>query len=147
MAVIFLYQIFVGYLYYRIALLISALMLGMALGILIGRKVRSLYMPHLSIAVFCAIIPFVVGRLASEAVIILFAVISGLICAAIFPIANRLHAGGGTGAVYSADLFGACLGALLPSLILIPVFGVYHALAFVALINLAVMILLIRNHA
>lgn len=146
MAVIFLYQIFVGYLYYRIALLISALMLGMVFGVLIGKRSRSFYKFHSAIILFCCVLPFILNYLVSETMIILFAVISGFLCAAVFPIANRLYASKNTGTIYSADLIGSCFGALLPSLILIPAFGIYRTLSFVALANLAVMFLLFLKH-
>lgn len=146
MAVIFIYQIFVGYLYYRIALLIAALMFGMAIGVLIGKKAKSLYKFHLGIIFFCCALPFILNYLVYETMIILFAVISGILCAAIFPVANRLYVVKNTGTIYSADLAGSCLGALLPSLILIPVFGVYRSLVFVALANLAVILLLLVKY-
>lgn len=140
MVVVFLYQTFVGYLYDRIALLISALMLGMACGVLVGRRSRSPSRYHAGIILFCGAIPVLLAHAASESMIILMAVLSGFLCAALFPIATALSPTRNTGTVYGVDLLGSCLGALLPSVIVIPVFGVHRMLAFIALANLAALL-------
>lgn len=160
---IFNYQITVGYLYHRIALLISGLMAGMAFGVWYGNKtcrgqtpatgksagVRPPMNFHLYLVLFCTVLFFIfllVSKiplaLIKEIVFLLLAIIAGFLGAVIFPFANQIYLSQQTepnkktGVIYSADLFGSCLGALLTGLILIPVFGVWQTLFFVALVNL-----------
>lgn len=147
--IIFSYQIAIGYLYHRLALLITALMAGMAVGIWYGNravvhranvKPKNLIKFHLLLIIFCAILPLVLGS-TKEIIFLACAVIAGFLGAAIFPLANQIYLSQQqephkkTGATYSANLLGSCFGALLPGLILIPVFGVFPALVFIALAN------------
>lgn len=162
--IIFSYQTAVGFLYHRIALLIAALMVGMALGVWYGNlpkfqrnlggqkaklgQARYLCKFHLFLIVFCTVLPLVLG-LAKEIVFLVCAVIAGFLGAAIFPLANHIYLSQQpnphkkTGTIYAADLLGSCFGALLPGLILIPVFGVVQSLIFIALVNLWIVLNLI----
>jgi spermidine synthase len=87
--------------------------------------------------------------LASEVLFPVLAVLCGLIGGHQFPIASRIFLAGaegketsqpgqaGLGALYALDLAGACLGALLLSAYLVPVFGLLETAALMALVNLA----------
>jgi predicted membrane-bound spermidine synthase len=57
-----------------------------------------------------------------------------------FPPAVALMRGGGgraAGLLYSADLVGGCLGALLGAVLFVPVLGIPRTCAVVALVGLA----------
>ena len=155
-AIIFAYQTIVGYLYYRLALLIAALMAGMALGVWIGNwrirrssvTVRTLLWIHLTMTLFCALLYLVSTNLgagfpiASEITLLILAEMAGLIGAMVFPIANHLYLSGRsdpaarTGTIYSTDVAGSAAGAILPSIILLPIYGVFQTLLFVGIVNL-----------
>ncbi|MFH0800346.1 MAG: hypothetical protein V2A66_09245, partial [Pseudomonadota bacterium] len=157
----------VGYLYFRIALLIAALMAGMALGVLYGNAMIkrtavgafSLRRCHLVLVVTCVLLslvflllPKISAPWLSEPLLMLCAVGAGFAGAAVFPVSNRIYFSSRpdsqrrTGVIYSADLAGSCFGALLPSAILIPVFGIYKTLIFIALANLLMLSLPIVSH-
>lgn len=148
--VIYIYQIEVGYLYYRLALLIAALMLGMALGVALANKIGTLLRGHILLVVFCVSLPLIfkfVSMVRSipliEGVLLFCAALAGFLGAVIFPISNKMYLldqknpQEKTGIVYSADLAGSCLGALLISVVVVPVFGVYQGLLLVAVCNVA----------
>jgi spermidine synthase len=156
LTIIYLYQIVVGYLYLRIALLISALMAGMAAGIWRGSKLTqkinltsaTLMKLHLLPIMLCLIFSGIFANFfkiscpeISEIILAFCAVAAGFCGAVFFPLTNKIYLTSQpdpekkTGVIYSADLTGAVFGALLPGLILIPVFGVFQNLFFIGLIN------------
>jgi len=143
MVVIFIYQVAIGYLYYRIAILISALVAGMALGIIYGKKCRSLYKLHLAMALFCSASPFILKFMMAEPLILICAVTAGFLGAAVFPVANRYYRSDNTGTVYSFDLIGSCLGALFPSLISIPLLGITQTILLAGVANWIMTVLLL----
>lgn len=163
MIIIFGYQILIGYLYFRIALLISALMAGMALGVWFGnqklktRKVElsSLIKWHSGLILFCLILPILFLSFLknpipwfSEILFLTLAIGAGFLGAVIFPLSNKIYLSlqpdphKKTGTIYAADVAGSCFGALLPSLILIPGFGLSQSLIFIVLINLWLILIL-----
>jgi spermidine synthase len=81
--------------------------------------------------------------LVSQVLFPLVAVICGLLGGYQFPIASRIYFAGSKGielspgALYGLDLAGACLGALILSSYLVPVFGFQQTAWFMATVNLA----------
>ena len=74
------------------------------------------------------------------------AVISGMIGGYQFPVATEIYLVGakahrGLGTLYALDLFGGCVGALLLSGYLIPVYGFWKTAWFTAAVNLAPVVL------
>ena len=139
---IFVYQVFYGNLYYRIGLLTSIFMAGIALGsILISAKPDKLkkdfnlfiifelliiifiFLMALGINVF-----FNSGHYLFYAFILLF-FSSGLLTGLEFPLANKLCLGGENklartvGTLYAVDLLGGWLAGILGGVILLPVLG------------------------
>jgi spermidine synthase len=162
--IIFGFQIFYGYLYYKISLIISALMTGMALGSwLANRKleqksIKSVIKIHTLIIVFSLILLFGFYSLfrislkPSIFIEITFLIATGLIGTIVgfeFPVINRLYLENKnntpkkTGVIYGADLIGSCLGALLASIFFIPIFGIYQALILLGILNFLIIIPLI----
>lgn len=159
--IILAFQIFYGYLYFQVAVLISVNMVGMALGsrFMVGR-LASLARPwsvlcavQAGMTLFCLLLLTAVSLLyAARPEIRLFwsmefgfgvwAFGAGLLGGLHFPLAGRLSLQGGLGAarggglVYTMDLAGSALGAAAAGLFLLPVFGVVQTLVLIAYWNL-----------
>ena len=156
MVIIFTYQIIIGYLYYRIALLLACFMAGMALGIFsVNKKVlkkkanlSSLAKTHLSLAAWSLILvglfwllPKFEDVFFKEVFLLGSSVLAGFLGALIFPLANSFYLSlqqdpsKKTSTIYSADLLGSCLGGVVPAFILIPVFGLSFSLVLLGFVN------------
>ncbi len=170
---IFAFQSFFGYLYYRLALLIALFMLGLAGGTWLAIKqlqkrrprflktnLSSIVLLHLFILGYALLIYFFFWGnlfaqvnlfLSRDIIFSLLAIIIGGLVGLEFAYANYLYQSKGQskqkkpfhpGFIYSADLFGSCLGALLAALFLIPLLGILQTLLVLAGINLLVITLL-----
>ena len=151
-----LYQVYYGYLYYRIALILAVMMLGMAAGTALGAR-RPVWARPAGLAVLHLLTAFgaagLIGFLpllahagagnAMEWGFLLWAAALGAVAGCEFPVALGVRRGGTeslarrTGAVYAADLAGSGLGALLTGLWAVPVLGAATTLALLAALNLA----------
>ncbi|MCM8776627.1 MAG: hypothetical protein NC930_09835, partial [Candidatus Omnitrophica bacterium] len=153
------FQIFYGNLYYRISWIVSAFMIGMGFGITSGLRaakasdVRGLAKIHLGISLYFWML---VGLMVSfqktglqttvfgEVFFLGAAVLIGGLVGFEFPYANQLflahekEISSKAGRMYAADLFGSSLGALLPGIFMIPVFGVLETIFVLAGVNFAV---------
>ena len=162
--IIYAFQVFYGYLYYKIGLIITALMTGMAVGTWLGAKkisqikIKSLVIIHGLIIIFCLIfllgswLLFKTSPLPSPLIEIVFLILAALVGGIIgfeFPIVNKLYLeqksrlrpsgfGGQVGVIYGADLIGSCLGASLISIFILPIFGIFQTLILLALLNVFV---------
>ena len=153
------FQAFCGYLYYKLALILSALMLGMALGTGLGvRSIRrspsrTLAGIHALMAAYAALLAVFVRGLGAfpagsagwiEGAFLLFAAAIGGLVGFEFPAANRTYLAGDpansrkSGVVYGVDLVGSCLAALGIGLWALPVLGTETTLAILAGLNFAV---------
>jgi len=154
---IFTYQIMVGYLYFKLALLMAFFMLGIAIGAYWGTKKAAVAPTKISLLstshkligsfsllliptlIFLFSIPFL--KL-TELFLFLISMLSGLVGGLVFPLANQIYlsenqeATNKTGVIYGADLIGAALGAIISPLILIPVYGVLTNLFLIAFLNI-----------
>ena len=142
--VIFAFQIFFGYIYFQIGVIITIFLAGLLPGATFGTKIRSdkRYILPFSdallvvlIAIFIIAMVFVGERL-PVSFFLVFGFLISLTCGFQFPIALRLRGDDNPAAtrLFSADLIGAACGTLFASLILIPYFGLIWAA--VALIGL-----------
>jgi len=164
--IIFGFQIFYGYLYYKIALIITALMMGMAVGSWLGTrkiekaKIKSIIKIHSLIFIFSLLLllgfyllfkPSPKPLIAIEIIFLISAALIGGIVGFEFPVINKLYLeqkallrsssyGGRVGIIYSADLFGSCLGASLVSIFLLPIFGIYESLILLAILNIIILL-------
>jgi len=165
------FQAIYGYVYHQLAILIALFMTGMALG---SRwRLRSSRAPASPAAmmklaglqVVAAFSPVVVyffltslaeitgpGRLAfaSEILFPVIALMSGLLGGYEFALASEIFFAdaqapqASMGMLYGVDLIGSCLGALLLSALLLPVFGFLKAALFIAAVNLVPALLAAR---
>lgn len=144
------FQVIYGYVYLATGVIITMFMAGLAAGASVGRRVRLSGNGRLFsvlqyvIGAACMALPFILTALRSLASVAsaVYIVFGGLTFAvaffvgALFSIASRLQAGDAATVVaslYSADLIGAAVGALLTSVILVPLLGVGGACAVLGL--------------
>jgi len=162
------FQIIYGYLFYKIGIILTAFMAGLAIG---GFRVTRM-MPKLkndisaliraegAVLLYPLILPLIFWYLAvSKSGLVLWAgsnilfpllpLAAGVIGGVQFPLANKIYLGGDekigrvAGLTYGVDLAGSCLGALLVGVFLIPVIGIPATCLIVSAMNLAVLVLLI----
>ncbi len=150
------FQIFYGYLYYRISLIIACLMLGMAAGSWAAVQVQSGIRPvtlvklHTSLAVYAAFLIPLFSLLAPAmqrnalAIQVLFLGLAALLGGLVgfeYPAVNTLYLSAHkddhrrAGWVYAVDVIGSCAGALLISMWLLPVIGLSSTLAALCVLN------------
>jgi spermidine synthase len=159
------FQIIYGFVYHKIGLLITTFMIGLALGsifmnkTLLRREYKSLIKIEFLIMLFSVLLPFLLILfskfnsdflifLSSEILFPLLSIFAGILVGSEFPLASKLYFKDipqTAGIVYSSDYIGACVGALLVSALLIPIFGIIKVAILVGLLNLVSAIILIRR--
>jgi len=162
--ILLLFQIASGTMYLHLVLLTTAFMAGTALGGAwatpplrkSGVNSTSLYRLEAGIALSTLAIVLLapvfarVGQTATIAGYLVFAVVSGTLLGAEFPIISRLYLdsdrssrlGQTAGNLYSADLFGGVLSSLLVPIILVPVIGMLSTALLIVLTKLVSLLLL-----
>jgi spermidine synthase len=163
------FQSIYGYVYHQLTILVGLCMAGIACGSWLGiRRIRSLPGPpnitmaitQLLLALSCPALLLAVSLLAkisgvattwmaAQLILPALAALSGTLGGYQFPIAAEiyLHDRAGRsrlGTLYAIDLLGGCVGALLLSTYLIPVFGFWKTAWLCAAINLAPALLAAR---
>ena len=164
MLLLLAFQAIYGYVYQQLAIIIAGLMLGMSLGSRwgLGRAARAAgprdaqrlfglqLLAALSPVLLCLLFDtlttiknpatvFFVSQILFPAL----AVSCGLFGGYQFPVATRIffsssnHKASGPGTLYALDLAGACLGAVVLSSYLVPVFGFQKTAWLMAVLNLA----------
>ncbi len=167
---IFGFQVLYGYIYHRIGMIIASFMIGLVLGTLwmnqrLGNN-TSTGIPTLAKIEFCClsysfILPVIfllISNLKTQTEIffgieLLFPILTmltGFFVGAEFPLGNKLYLGDShqvgkvAGLLYGFDLFGACVGGLLSTIIFIPILGVFQTCFICGLLKLASFILILR---
>ena len=158
--IIFAFQVFYGYVYYKIGLLLALFMVGLAVGSAVlsyypkskATLIKALIGFQFILACFCLALALVVvyfhnrpalshGSFLYQEAFSFMSFAAGLIGGTHFPLANRLlihdqaQVGRSAGLIYGVDLLGSFLGCILVGLILIPLVGILQSLAILALIN------------
>jgi len=169
-AVIFSFQFIYGYMFYKLGLIVTSFMVGLALGgWYISRNVDRIKNDMLfyrwtqvSICIYPLILPVVfiwlsetrsgiASWLGSNIIFPFLPVIAGAIGGIQFPLANKIYLGNSpavgkvAGLSYGLDLLGACIGSMFASAILVPVLGLFQTCFFVAIINVVVLLILSLN--
>ncbi|UCH23256.1 MAG: hypothetical protein JSU83_08645 [Deltaproteobacteria bacterium] len=159
--VIFAFQIFFGYIYFQIGIIITVFLAGLLPGAIFGNKLadRGSHLLTFSDGLLILLLGgFLIALiLAADHLPIIFFLLFGfvvsLICGFQFPVALRVRGDDNPAATrfFSADLIGAAAGTLFTSVFLIPYFGILWAA--VGLIGLKFLSLMIigsvhgKNHA
>ena len=165
-SIILTFQVFYGYLYYRLSLIIAGLMLGMVMGTwaathALGRDHRrSLPLIHDGIALYCLLFICVLRLLAAstmkysvaiEPVFMLLAAVIGLLVGFEYPVANSLYLeqqksdSRNIGVIYGLDLVGSCLGALFAGVWMLPTLGITETMIILMLLNTVVAVTASRD--
>ncbi|MDP8298367.1 MAG: hypothetical protein P9L88_00465 [Candidatus Tantalella remota] len=169
-AVMISFQVIYGYVFYKLGMIITSFMVGLAFGGWLITKVmgkikddmKVFTWTQVSICIYPLLLPVIfmwlsgarsdaVSWMGSNIIFPFIPAVAGIIGGIQFPLANKIYLedrksiGRVSGLSYGLDLLGACAGALLASAFFIPVLGIFGACLLVALINVTVLaILLIR---
>ena len=158
------FQIIYGYLFYKLGIILTLFMVGLALGGVTMLKI----LPALKKArgvfalIQCAFSAYpialalslwglasfkgeIVSWLGANLLFPLLPALAGFIGGLQFPLANKLYldrpedVGRTAGLTYGVDLFGSALGAILTGAILIPILGIPQACLLVSVTNLVIL--------
>jgi spermidine synthase len=163
------FQSIYGYVYHQLAILIGLSMAGIAVGSWLGmRRIRlngrsphrALCFTQLLLALSCPALMLVLSLLAgisgaattwlaAQCVFPALAALSGALGGYQFPLATQICLADGSGSqrlgvLYAIDLLGGCMGALVLSGYLIPVFGFWKTAWLVAAVSIAPILLAAR---
>ena len=166
LVLIFTFQILYGYVFYWIGLLVTAFMVGVAVGgtIMISLLVRIkksfafFIRIEFAIVLFSGILPviFLLFHSYSELLAIsihtqilflILSFISGFLIGSQFPLANKIYLkssskiGQTGGLLYSADLLGGWIGGLIGGVVLLPVLGLLQTCMVVLILKLSSLII------
>jgi len=141
--VIYLFQIFFGYIYHKISLIITLLMVGLTLGTFLGIKLKSNHKNIIKINLFIIIVLSLIlirpSALSNYILIFLFSILIGGLGGLGFSIISRVYyseyRNKNMGAIYGADLLGSCIGAFITSIFTIPMFGIANTLIILIALN------------
>ncbi len=159
------FQVLYGYLYSRIGLIVALFMVGLTAGALlmikqlpkIKRELLILSRLEGAVAIYALLLPLFLIALSkvkgvylyplSQIVFPILVALTGFLVGLEFPLANKIYlkgqkVGKTAGLLYGVDLFGSCLGALLASVLLIPILGIIQTCLIVSLFNLSTFFLL-----
>ena len=151
--VLILYQTYYGSLYFQIAALTAACMLGMAAGSWLAMAVKwklsavmQVFWLHVLAGVIPLLLVWVMPRMMSEVLLFAAAFIAGVVAGGVFPVAGRLFywkvlSESHSGSLYGLDLFGAVIGSLLVTTLFIPVYGFPNLALLLAGVNLMVLVI------
>jgi spermidine synthase len=149
LVIIFAYQASYGYVYEMIGMLTATFMVGIFAGAYLSgyvkRALQTLFYLEL-MTITLALISSMFFR--AEPLFYVLILLLGLITGRQFSAANLcLDEPGVAGKLYGIDLVGSFLGAFIPSIVLIPLFGSFHTLLFIAGMKTfsAVMILSVKD--
>ena len=146
--VILVYQIFFGYVYFHIGLLVTIFLLGLLPGALLGERLRQkeqnkrwlLTMDMLIILwLGCFGVPLLFEFVPAHSfVLFVFGFILSMLCGCQFPLALGLGGNDSPAAIrtFSADLIGAACGTLVTSLLLVPALGIVWTTGALMLVKL-----------
>jgi spermidine synthase len=159
--IVFAFQVFFGYVYYQIGILLALFMVGLAMGSFTFSyyprnrplQIRTLVTFQFVLACFCLGLAFIFVHYSRwlsfghheflyREVFSVVSLVAGFLGGVHFPLANRilleelLQVGPIAGLLYGVDLLGSFLGCLLAGLVFIPSLGIYQTLFILALLNL-----------
>ncbi|MDH5769632.1 MAG: hypothetical protein OEZ31_11865, partial [Nitrospirota bacterium] len=149
LAVILAYQSLYGYVYEMMGILLATFMIGLSTGAYLVRKIKEPLRILFSLEIITIILALTSPLFfRAEPLFYLLSFVAGTITGGQFSVANQcMSEPSVAGRLYGIDLIGSFLGAVIPSIILIPLFGISHALLFIVGIKAisAVMILSLKG--
>ncbi|MBU0479730.1 MAG: hypothetical protein KKG47_01385 [Proteobacteria bacterium] len=153
--VIFAFQIYYGYIYSQIGLIVTVFLVGLLPGAWYGdRSIRNpaRLLVMLDALLVAAVLLFGLALAITDERMpvygmMIFGFAVSFICGCQFPAALKMG-GGGSGAVsrtFSADLIGAACGTLLTSVALIPYLGILQTIAILAGLKMMSLLVVMQN--
>ena len=154
--VIFAFQIFFGYIYFQIGLIVTVFLAGLLPGAWFGERMRKRSKTTLAFAdgliiLLMGTLVFVLKQIGNDLPVTFFLVfgfVISLICGFQFPVALWLR-GGDAPAVtrtFSADLMGAACGTLVTNVLLIPYCGIIWAATGLIVLKLFSLIVIFASY-
>ena len=165
--ILLLFQILYGYIYYQLALILTAFMIGIGIGSYITLNLDYTLKKLIYVQIAFAVMPifllagFIILSISSQNLITftgkyiifpVFALLTGSLTGSHFILSTRIYnvkrQKKDWGKIYAIDLVGAAAGALLVSILLIPLFGLKFILTILCGLNLfaaLILGLLVRN--
>ena len=161
------FQVFYGFLYRQLGLLVGAFMAGLALGTLLGekfswaklRKRFNLALVQMLILLILAILyvilnisqlhPMLLRQLPDWFLFPLLAALTGIVGGLQFPWASLVltdldvQVERAAGNLYGYDLAGSSMGCIVASIVLVPLYGILYTLLFLAILGLSTTVLII----
>ncbi len=159
--IIVAFQILYGYVYHKIGVIITAFMVGLAIGaFLTNRLIRKKVIGAKTLArfdglmvLYAVLLPLAIILLSKvkdpaliflsvQIIIPILTILIGILVGIEFPLAVKIHfkkkknVEETTGILYGADLFGAFVGAYVVSVLLIPQYGIIAVSLIVGALNL-----------
>jgi len=161
LVLIFSFQVFYGYLYHRIGILISVFMAGIALGsVFITRRLESIKQAlrlfiklEIAIIIFSCLAAWIIARfpsyMYSSLIFIGLFFIPGILMGLEFPLAGKIYLkkkeqlGQTAGLLYCADLIGGWLAGLSAGIIFLPILGLFNTCLVIVMLKISSLILLV----
>jgi spermidine synthase len=170
---LFSFQVLYGYVYSKVAIIVTSFMIGLALGSWNmnrwitspagrgeTRDIRMLVKIQIAIILYSLVVPLICASisyitakaflfLAIELGFPLLTIIIGFLGGSEFPLANKIYlrdpelVGHTAGTMYGSDLVGSCLGAISAGALLIPILGIFSTCATAAMLSLTTLILIL----
>ncbi len=166
--IILVFQVFYGFLYEKIGMIIAGFMIGLVGGSgvmtrslpAVKRPVKTLILVQIGLGWYSLVLLLVViilhglpdisrSPLIIEIFFPLLTALAGFLGGLHFPLANHAYLGEGTrvgptaGLVNGIDLVGSSIGALLAGVVILPVLGIPETLYFISALNLSAIFLLV----
>lgn len=145
------FQVIYGYIYYVIGILITVFMIGLALGTFYFSKkihatLKNYSLLQYAIGIFAILLPIILtsiktnepGNLITQAIFIIFMLITGILTGTQFSTGTKLRFATITNtasSAYSSDLLGSAMGALIAAVILVPLFGLIKVCLIMGILN------------
>lgn len=160
------FQFIYGFVFEKIALVISLFMFGLAQGafllnylgqkrkpysLLIKIQIAALIYFLLLASAFKMITKFSLSPTIINTIFWVLVILAGFLDGAYFPLLNKIFLQktkrklARLGTIYAADILGSAIGAFLPSVFLIPILGIYQTLLIFGLINVSILLVLLIN--
>ncbi len=147
-----IFQVFHGYIYAWIGIITGFFMLGLACGTLffirfLNKKIlnaisayRVIIKIQVSVMLYCVILLLLslVRAYDSQFLIAILLFMAGFLGGVHFPLSVKITGEKKAGQIYGIDLFGACAGVIVTSLVLIPILGISNCILLFVVLNLLV---------
>lgn len=139
--IIYCFQVVLGFVFERIALLTALALAGMALGNRLVLKIKTkplklIFYWQVFLSFYCLLFVYLM-KIPSEFAYYFLSLIIGGLCGLAFPVCSKVYKK--TGNLYALDLLGAFAGCFLTSIFLLPLLGVYLTVVLIVIVNFVIM--------